>query len=62
MADDAKCIRCRDADPVDQHGYCGHCHWAIRSEIDQGLAQLHVYLGRHAGFRAWLADHGREPE
>ena len=35
-----ECIRCGDALAVDELGYCGHCHWAVRAEIEDGFHQL----------------------
>jgi hypothetical protein len=48
------CIRCGDAPPVDEWGLCGHCHWAVRGEIEVGLYELREYLRKVARFEAWL--------
>ena len=52
------CIRCADAPAVDDQGYCGHCHWAVRAEIEEGMHQLRDYLGSWARFTAWCDAHG----
>ena len=51
------CIRCGEAAASDDFGYCGHCHWIIRSEVEEGLFQLRVRLRNEARFQEWLADH-----
>lgn len=56
-ADLAMCIRCDEAPAVDENGYCGHCHWAVRAEIEEGLHQLHERLRKEVGFQEWLARH-----
>ena len=38
------CIRCGAAPGVDEQGYCGHCHWAVKVEIQEGFHQLRDYL------------------
>jgi hypothetical protein len=57
MPDLQQCIRCGEAPSVDEHGYCGHCHWVVRAEIDQGFYLLREYLRRWADFRAWEVNH-----
>jgi hypothetical protein len=57
MFDD--CIRCNEAPAVDELGYCGHCHWAVRAEIEEGLCQIREYLRSWAAFSAWCESHGR---
>lgn len=52
-----ECIRCGDAPAVDTDGYCGHCHWAVRAEIEEGMYELREYLRRQARFSAWLDEH-----
>ena len=52
------CIRCGEAPAVDQLGYCGHCHWATRAEIEEGFYQLRDYLVKWARFSAWCREHG----
>jgi hypothetical protein len=54
MAD--TCIRCGDAPPVDEQGLCGHCHWAMRAEVEVGLYELREYLRKVARFEAWLRE------
>ena len=41
-----ECIRCNEAPAVDDQGYCGHCHWAVRAEVEEGFYQLREYLRR----------------
>jgi hypothetical protein len=55
------CIRCSEAPAVDDQGYCGHCHWAVRAEIEEGLHQLREYLGSWALFTEWCDAHGLAP-
>jgi hypothetical protein len=47
------CIRCDEAPAVDLAGYCGHCHWAARAEVERGLGEIRQYLARWARFRSW---------
>lgn len=51
------CIRCHDAPSVDGRGYCGHCHWAVLAEVEDGMTRLRAYLSRWAAFREWEAIH-----
>ncbi len=51
------CIRCGEAFALDENGYCGHCHWAVRIEIDEGLCQLRERLRKEVSFQEWLARH-----
>ncbi len=53
-----ECIRCHDAPAVDELGYCGHCHWAVRAEIEEGFYQLREYLRSWAQFSEWCASRG----
>ena len=55
--DAGDCIRCREAPAVDGEGYCGHCHWAVRSEIEEGFYLLREYLRKWARFADWCAEH-----
>ena len=48
-----ECIRCNEAPAVDEHGYCGHCHWAVRAESEEGFAKLRDYLRAWAQFDEW---------
>ena len=52
-----ECIRCGDAPAVDLDGYCGHCHWAVRAEVEEGMYQVREYLRQHARFSRWLDEH-----
>jgi hypothetical protein len=47
------CIRCGETPGVDEDGYCGHCHWAVRTEIEHGMHKLRDYLARWSDFRDW---------
>ncbi|MCW2976862.1 MAG: hypothetical protein JWM06_2143 [Actinomycetia bacterium] len=53
-----ECIRCREAPAVGEDGYCGHCHWAVRAEIEHGFYQLREYLSSWARFSDWCQSHG----
>jgi hypothetical protein len=54
-----ECIRCEGASAIDPLGYCGHCHWAVRAEIEDGLQRLCEYLTKWARFDDWRSK--REP-
>ena len=56
-SDRAMCIRCDEAPVVDDDGYCGHCHWAVRVEVETGLYQFSERLLKEARFQEWLAQH-----
>lgn len=56
-ADHAMCVRCGEAPGVDADGYCGHCHWVVRAEIEEGFHQLRERLRKEVGFQEWLARH-----
>lgn len=53
-----ECIRCSAAPVVDEDGYCGHCHWAVRAEVEEGFYQLRRYLRSWARFSDWCEAHG----
>ena len=53
MDDPVTCIRCDEALAVDELGYCGHCHWAVRAEVEEGLYSLRAYLESWARFDDW---------
>jgi len=55
----ADCIRCWEAPRVDELGYCGHRHWAVRAEIERGLRALREYLRAWALFMEWCAQRGQ---
>jgi hypothetical protein len=55
----AGCIRCGEAPRVDEVGYCGHCHWAVRAEVAEGLQLLSEYLRPWALFIDWCAQRGQ---
>lgn len=61
MVDDdyEECIRCNSARAVTDLGYCGHCHWAVRAEVEEGLWQLRQYLRAWVLYEDWCASHGR---
>jgi len=46
---------------VDEFGYCGHCHWAVRAEIEDGFFALREYLRAWARFGEWCEQHGLSP-
>lgn len=46
-APERHCIRCGASPAIDEHGYCGHCHWQVGDELEQGLERLYAYL-RHS--------------
>ncbi len=54
------CIRCGENPQVDEQGYCGRCHWAVRAEVEEGSARLGEYLGAWARFAEWCTQRGRE--
>ncbi len=49
------CIRCNNAPAVDENGYCGHCHWAVHAELEDGFYQLLEYLRIWARFEDWCS-------
>jgi hypothetical protein len=51
-----QCIRCGEAPRVDTSGYCGHCYWAVKAEVESGLYELRAYLETWRVFRDWEAD------
>jgi hypothetical protein len=55
--DDRDCVRCGTAPAVDALGYCGHCHWVVRAEIEDGLHGLRQYLTKWARFDEWCSTH-----
>jgi hypothetical protein len=54
------CIRCGEAPAVDLSGYCGHCHWAIRAEVEEGMADLRTYLSAWRRYADWCDERGLE--
>jgi hypothetical protein len=59
--DHRTCIRCEESPAVDEDGYCGHCHWVVRTEIEEGFYQLREYLLKWARFEAWCSEHPTVP-
>jgi hypothetical protein len=57
--DAGMCIRCDEAPAVDENSYCGHCHWAVRAEVEEGLYLLRERLRKEVCFQEWLARHGK---
>jgi len=53
-----ECIRCNEAPAVDEQGYCGHCHWAVRAEVEEGFYALREYLRAWARFDEWCEARG----
>jgi hypothetical protein len=51
------CIRCGDNPGIDELGYCVHCHWAVKFEVEEGFRRLRRYLARWARFADWCATH-----
>jgi hypothetical protein len=56
----AWCARCGTARRVDAAGYCGHCYWAVRAEVEAGFRVLGEYLQAWARFMDWCAERGQE--
>jgi hypothetical protein len=54
-----ECIRCGEAPRVDGIEYCGHCHWAVRAEVEAGFCLLGEYLRAWALFMDWCAQRGQ---
>jgi hypothetical protein len=60
--EDVLCIRCGETVAVEGgFGYCGHCFWAIKDEIEDGLSELSRYLDGWARFADWCAERGLLP-
>jgi hypothetical protein len=43
------CKRCKtdrdeDVPAVDHEGLCGHCYWAIKAEVHEGIQNFYLYL------------------
>ena len=55
ISEEETCIRCDELPAVDLEGYCGHCHWAIRAEVEEGMFAIRQYLAGWARFREWEA-------
>ena len=36
----------------------GHCHWAVRAEVEEGLYEIREYLRAWARFDEWCVSHG----
>ena len=53
------CIRCGDQPAVTDLGYCSHCHWAVRAELERGFYELRTYLVGWLRFTDWLLSHGQ---
>jgi hypothetical protein len=53
------CIRCDEAPAVDEQGYCGHCHWAVRAEFEEGFRELRGYLEAWQRFTEWCIAHNQ---
>jgi hypothetical protein len=49
------CIRCQSTPAVDPLGYCGHCHSAVKAEVEIGLHRLREYLAKWARFDDWCS-------
>jgi hypothetical protein len=43
---------------MDDLGYCGHCHWAVLAELEDGFLRFRQYLRRWAEFEAWCRSQG----
>lgn len=56
---DHECVRCNESFAVDEFGYCTHCHWYLRAEVDEGFYQLLDYLRAWTRFDEWCKDHGQ---
>lgn len=56
-----ECIRCSELPAVDDLGYCGHCHWAVIAELEEGFRQIHDYLSSWARFSDWCESRGLAP-
>ncbi|HZR95147.1 MAG TPA: hypothetical protein VFA56_05600 [Gaiellaceae bacterium] len=55
------CIRCADAPAVDDLGYCGHCHWVVRVEVEEGIDELRRYLEAWSLYAEWCEERGIRP-
>jgi hypothetical protein len=53
------CICCNELPAADDLGYCGHCYWAVRAEIEEGFSDLRAYLENWARFADWCARRPR---
>jgi hypothetical protein len=53
----AECIRCGEAPQVDESGYCGHCRWAVRAELEGFFLKMREYLKAWSRFEEWERHH-----
>jgi hypothetical protein len=56
-----ECIRCAEVPAVDELGYCGHCHWVVLAEVEEGFRQIRDYLSSWRLFSQWDESHGSAP-
>jgi hypothetical protein len=52
------CIRCGENRATGERGFCASCVFAIRAEIESGLARLDEYLGSWAKYEQWCEQRG----
>lgn len=52
------CIRCHALPRADELGYCAHCFWAVRAEVEDGFYAMRDYLRRWSKFAAWCRARG----
>jgi hypothetical protein len=59
----ADCIHCDEAPAVSEDGYCGHCHWAVKILVVEGLYDLLDYLESdpHVAYVQWCREHRVAP-
>src|SRR2546421_172859 len=46
-------LLCDGSPGVEDAGFCGHCHWALRAEIEEGWFRMRNSLRKWANFRDW---------
>jgi hypothetical protein len=54
------CLRCAESPATTPDGMCGHCHWAIKAEVENGIVQIAEYVSKQDEFARWLRENGRD--
>jgi hypothetical protein len=51
------CLWCRESEAISARGYCVHCSFVVRAEVENGLRRLGEYLAAWMAFERWCAEH-----
>ena len=55
------CIRGEEVPAIDQLGYCAHCHWVVKAEVERGLERLRRDLRLWTSYGGWCLELRLEP-